>query len=295
MEGNVVDYGKEITPNGFKSLKPGQFDIVLGKGLAEALGANIGDKITVITPDGNVTPAGMVPRLKQFTLVGVLHTKIYEVDNSLAMTHITDAQKLYRLGDAVSGLRLKLANPQDAPAIIQKIVPAELQSQVWINDWTFQNRSYFDAVQIEKRMLFIILLLIIAVAAFNLVSSLVMAVTEKQADIAILRTLGMSPGGIMRIFMVQGAIAGFMGTLIGVILGILLALNVGNIVAFFEGLIGRRLITSQIYFVDYMPSYIKISDVCMIIFAALLLSFLATLYPSWRAAKTQPAEALRYE
>ena len=144
-------------------------------------------------------------------------------------------------------------------------------------------------------MLFIILLLIIAVAAFNLVSSLVMAVTEKQADIAILRTLGMSPGGIMRIFMVQGAIAGFMGTLIGVILGILLALNVGNIVAFFEGLIGRRLITSQIYFVDYMPSYIKISDVCMIIFAALLLSFLATLYPSWRAAKTQPAEALRYE
>lgn len=295
LEGNVVDYGKEITPNGFKSLKPGQFDIVLGKGLAEALGANIGDKITVITPDGNVTPAGMVPRLKQFTLVGVLHTKIYEVDNSLAMTHITDAQKLYRLGDAVSGLRLKLANPQDAPAIIQKIVPAELQSKIWINDWTFQNRSYFDAVQIEKRMLFIILLLIIAVAAFNLVSSLVMAVTEKQADIAILRTLGMSPGGIMRIFMVQGAIAGFMGTLIGVILGILLALNVGQIVAFFEGLIGRRLITSQIYFVDYMPSYIKISDVCMIIFAALLLSFLATLYPSWRAAKTQPAEALRYE
>lgn len=295
LENNVVDYGKDILPNGFNSLNPGKFGIILGKGLAEALGANIGDKITVITPDGNVTPAGMVPRLKQFTLVGVLKTKIYEVDNSLALTHIEDAQKLYRMGEAVSGLRLKLADPQEAPTIIQTIVPANLQSQIWIRDWTFQNRSYFDAVQIEKRMLFIILLLIIAVAAFNLVSSLVMTVTEKQADIAILRTLGLSPGGIMKIFMIQGAVAGFMGTLIGVVVGVVLALNVGRIVAFFEGVIGRRLITSQIYFVDYMPSYIKVSDVCIIVFASLLLSFLATLYPSWRAAKTQPAEALRYE
>lgn len=295
IESNVVDYEKDISPDGFKGLKPGEFDIILGKGLAEALGANIGDKITVITPDGNVTPAGMVPRLKQFTLVGILYTKIFEVDNSLAMTHIADAQKLYRLGDAVSGVRLKLADPQEAPSIIHKIVPGNLQSQIWINDWTYQNRSYFDAVQIEKRMLFIILLLIIAVAAFNLVSSLVMAVTEKQADIAILRTLGMSPAGIMRIFIIQGAVAGFMGTLIGVILGVTLALNVGKIVALIEDLVGRRLITSQIYFVDYMPSYIKVSDVCVIAFAALLLSFLATIYPSWRAAKTQPAEALRYE
>lgn len=295
LENNVVDYGKDILPNGFNSLNPGKFGIILGKGLAEALGANIGDKITVITPDGNVTPAGMVPRLKQFTLVGVLKTKIYEVDNSLALTHIEDAQKLYRMGEAVSGLRLKLADPQEAPTIIQTIVPVNLQSQIWIRDWTFQNRSYFDAVQIEKRMLFIILLLIIAVAAFNLVSSLVMTVTEKQADIAILRTLGLSPGGIMKIFMIQGAVAGFMGTLIGVVVGVVLALNVGKIVAFFEGVIGRRLITSQIYFVDYMPSYIKVSDVCIIVFASLLLSFLATLYPSWRAAKTQPAEALRYE
>lgn len=295
LEGKVVDYGAGMPKNGFASLKPSEFGILLGKDLAEALGANIGDKITVITPDGNVTPAGMVPRLKQFTLVGVVKTKIYEVDNTLALTHISDAQKLYRLGNNVSGLRLKLADPQNAPDVIRKIVPPKLQNEIWIRDWTFQNRSYFDAVQMEKRMMFIILLLIIAVAAFNLVSSLVMAVTEKQADIAILRTLGLSPAGVMRIFMIQGAVAGFLGTFFGTLFGVTLGLNIGRIVAFFEHLTGKHLIPSQIYFVSYLPSDVEFTDVCTIAVISLLLAFVATLYPSWRAAKTQPAEALRYE
>ncbi|WP_373753724.1 lipoprotein-releasing ABC transporter permease subunit [Neisseria weixii] len=294
-EKNVVDYGKDMPVGSFDDLKPGSFDIILGEGLAQALGAEPGGKVTVITPEGNVTPAGVVPRLKQFNVVGIVKTGVYEVDNSLAMTHIQDAQVLYRLGDGVGGLRLKLADPQNAPDFIANLIPAAEQQDVWVRDWTFSNRSYFEAVELEKRMMFIILTLIIAVAAFNLVSSLVMAVTEKQADIAILRTLGLSPVGVMKIFMVQGAFAGFFGTLIGVVCGVLLGWNVGKIVAFFEKLFGVHLINSQIYFIDYLPSDVNMKDVAVIACISLALAFIATLYPSWRAAKTQPAEALRYE
>lgn len=294
-EKNVVDYGSSMPAGSFDDLRPGEFDIILGEGLAQVLGAEMGGKVTVITPEGNVTPAGVVPRLKQFNVVGIVKTGVYEVDNSLAMTHINDAQVLYRLGDGVGGLRLKLADPQNAPAFIRNLIPAAAQDQVWVRDWTFNNRSYFEAVELEKRMMFIILTLIIAVAAFNLVSSLVMAVTEKQADIAILRTLGLAPSGVMKIFMVQGAFAGFFGTLIGVVCGVLLGWNVGKIVAFFEKLFGVHLINSQIYFIDYLPSDVNMSDVGVIAAISLLLAFIATLYPSWRAAKTQPAEALRYE
>lgn len=294
-EKNVVDYGSSMPAGSFDDLRPGEFDIILGEGLAQVLGAEMGGKVTVITPEGNVTPAGVVPRLKQFNVVGIVKTGVYEVDNSLAMTHINDAQVLYRLGDGVGGLRLKLADPQNAPAFIRNLIPAAAQDQVWVRDWTFNNRSYFEAVELEKRMMFIILTLIIAVAAFNLVSSLVMAVTEKQADIAILRTLGLAPSGVMKIFMVQGAFAGFFGTLIGVVCGVLLGWNVGKIVAFFEKLFGIHLINSQIYFIDYLPSDVNMSDVGVIAAISLLLAFIATLYPSWRAAKTQPAEALRYE
>ncbi len=294
-EKNVVDYGSSMPAGSFDDLRPGEFDIILGEGLAQVLGAEMGGKVTVITPEGNVTPAGVVPRLKQFNVVGIVKTGVYEVDNSLAMTHINDAQVLYRLGDGVGGLRLKLADPQNAPAFIRNLIPVAAQDQVWVRDWTFNNRSYFEAVELEKRMMFIILTLIIAVAAFNLVSSLVMAVTEKQADIAILRTLGLAPSGVMKIFMVQGAFAGFFGTLIGVVCGVLLGWNVGKIVAFFEKLFGVHLINSQIYFIDYLPSDVNMSDVGVIAAISLLLAFIATLYPSWRAAKTQPAEALRYE
>ncbi|PSJ79522.1 lipoprotein-releasing ABC transporter permease subunit [Neisseria iguanae] len=294
-EKNVVDYGKDMPVGSFDDLKPGSFDIILGEGLAQVLGAELGGKVTVITPEGNVTPAGVVPRLKQFNVVGIVKTGVYEVDNSLAMTHIQDAQLLYRLGDGVGGLRLKLADPQSAPDFIAGLIPSADRQDVWVRDWTFSNRSYFEAVELEKRMMFIILTLIIAVAAFNLVSSLVMAVTEKQADIAILRTLGLSPAGVMKIFMVQGAFAGFFGTLIGVICGVLLGWNVGKIVAFFEKLFGVHLINSQIYFIDYLPSDVNMKDVAVIACISLALAFIATLYPSWRAAKTQPAEALRYE
>lgn len=294
-EKNVVDYGKNMPAGSFDDLKPGEFDLILGEGLAQALGAEVGGKVTVITPEGNVTPAGVVPRLKQFNVVGIVKTGVFEVDNSLAMTHMRDAQVLYRMGEGVSGLRLKLADPQNAPNFIAHLIPQADQSDVWVRDWTFSNRSYFEAVELEKRMMFIILTLIIAVAAFNLVSSLVMAVTEKQADIAILRTLGLSPGGVMKIFMVQGAFAGIFGTLIGVVCGVVLGWNVGKIVAFFEKLFGVHLINSQIYFIDYLPSDVNMRDVAVIAGMSLALAFMATLYPSWRAAKTQPAEALRYE
>lgn len=294
-EKNVVDYGNNMPVGSFDDLRPGEFDIILGESLAEALGTEKGGKVTVITPKGNVTPAGVVPRLKQFNVVGIVKTGVYEVDNSLAMTHIKDAQVLYRLGDGVGGLRLKLADPQNAPDFTRNLIPKAQQNNIWARDWTFSNRSYFEAVELEKRMMFIILTLIIAVAAFNLVSSLVMAVTEKQADIAILRTLGLAPAGVMKIFMVQGAFAGFFGTLVGVVCGVLLGWNVGKIVAFFEKLFGVHLINSQIYFIDYLPSDVNMRDVAVIATISLVLAFLATLYPSWRAAKTQPAEALRYE
>lgn len=294
-EKNVVDYGSNMPAGKFEDLRPGEFDIILGEGLAQALGAELGGKVTVITPEGNVTPAGVVPRLKQFNVVGLVKTGVYEVDNSLAMTHLQDAQVLYRLAGDAGGLRLKLADPQNAPDFTANLLGAVDKERVWVRDWTFANRSYFEAVELEKRMMFIILTLIIAVAAFNLVSSLVMAVTEKQADIAILRTLGLPPGGVMKIFIVQGAFAGFFGTLIGVVCGVLLGWNVGKIVAFFEKMFGVQLINSQIYFIDYLPSDVNMKDVAVIAAISLVLSLLATLYPSWRAAKTQPAEALRYE
>ncbi|MDO4641115.1 MAG: lipoprotein-releasing ABC transporter permease subunit [Neisseria sp.] len=295
-EKKVVDYSNKMSVGSFNDLKQGEFDIILGEGLAEALGAEKGGKVTVITPEGNVTPAGVVPRLKQFNVVGIVKTGVFEVDNSLALTHLKDAQTLYRMGEnGVNGLRLKLADPQNAPDFTQKLIPAAEKGKVWVRDWTFSNRSYFEAVELEKRMMFIILTLIIAVAAFNLVSSLVMAVTEKQADIAILRTLGLPPSGVMKIFMVQGAFAGFFGTLIGVVFGVLLGVNIGKIISFFEKLTGRQLVNPQFYFIDYVPSYVNPHDVMVIAAISLSLAFLATLYPSWRASRIQPAEALRYE
>ena len=294
-EKKIVEYSKEMPVGSFDDLKPGEFDIILGQDLAETLDVKVGEKITVVTPEGNVTPAGVVPRLKQFKVVGLVKTKIHELNNSLALTHMKDAQVLYRLDENAAGLRLKLADPINAPSFTETLLPKNLQEEVWLRDWTYTNRSYFEAVEMEKRVMFIILLLIVAVATFNLVSSLVMAVTEKQADIAILRTLGLAPSGVMKIFMVQGAFAGFFGTLIGVVCGVLLGWNVGKIVAFFEKIFGVHLINSQIYFIDYLPSDVNMRDVAVISCISLGLAFLATLYPSWRAAKTQPAEALRYE
>ena len=227
----------------------------------------------------------MVPRLKQFTVVGIVKTGFDEADSSLALIHLADAQKLYRTDDAAIALRLRLADPQNAPAVMERLLPAEQRKDLWTQNWTDNNRSYFSAVEMEKRMLTLLLTCIIVVAAFNLVSSLVMAVNEKQSDIAILRTLGLSPRGIMKIFVVQGMVAGVLGTITGVVFGLLLI----------ETLFNVQFVSAKVYFINYLPSDIQLYDVLGITVISLLLSFIATLYPSWSAARTQPAEALRYE
>ncbi|MBR0128786.1 MAG: lipoprotein-releasing ABC transporter permease subunit [Neisseriaceae bacterium] len=283
-----------LTLDTLQKLNAGEFNIILGADLAEALSVNTGDRLTVLTPHGNVTPAGMVPRIKQFNVVEVVPSDIYEISSTLALIHMNDAQKLFRMGEQVTGVRIKLDNPEDAPELAYTL-SSKLQRDVWIRDWSYQNRSYFEAVAMEKKMMVIIMALISLVASFNLVSSLVMTVNEKRSDIAILRTLGLAPSSIMKIFMVQGAIAGFFGTLFGVILGVVIAKNITVIVTWIERLAGRALVDSQVYFLNYIPSDIQVNDVAIIAFISLLLAFVATLYPAWSAAKTEPAEALRYE
>ena len=295
QERKVIDYADKMTAGSFDALKADEFGIILGESLAETLGAKVNEKVTVITPEGNVTPAGVVPRLKQFTVVGIVKTGFDEADNSLALIHLADAQKLYRTDDAAIALRLRLADPQNAPTVMERLLPAEQRKDLWTQNWTDNNRSYFSAVEMEKRMLTLLLTCIIVVAAFNLVSSLVMAVNEKQSDIAILRTLGLSPRGIMKIFVVQGMVAGVLGTITGVVFGLLLAWKIGVIIHWIETLFNVQFVSAKVYFINYLPSDIQLYDVLGITVISLLLSFIATLYPSWSAARTQPAEALRYE
>jgi lipoprotein-releasing system permease protein len=236
----------------------------------------------------------MMPRIKQFTLVGIFQMGMYEYDAGLALIHMEDAQKLYRLGDNVSGVRVKLADMDRAPWVLREMAQS-LHGDFYLSDWTMSHASFFQAVQIEKRMMFIILTLIVAVAAFNIVSTLVMAVTDKQADIAILRTLGASPRSIMLIFMVQGSLIGMIGTALGIVSGVLMALNVENVVPIIERAVGMDLFPADVYYISELPSQLHWPDVWVIGGVALVLSFLATLYPSWRAARIEPAEALRYE
>jgi lipoprotein-releasing system permease protein len=294
LEQNVVEIGLHMVAGRLDSLVPGEFGIVLGSELARVLGASVGDKITLIAPQGLVTPAGIVPRIKQFTVTGIFRIDYSEYDSGLALIHLADAQKLYRMGDAVSGVRLKLKDLFKAREVTRDLF-TRLRGDLYISDWTRSNANYFRAVQIEKTMMFIILLLIVLVAAFNSVSTLVMAVTDKQADIAILRTLGASPGGIMKIFIVQGAIIGLLGTFLGVASGIPTALNIDVIVPFLERLFSVRFLSSEVYYITELPSDLQSGDVIAITLVSLILSFVATLYPSWRAARVNPAEALRYE
>ncbi|MFC4158158.1 lipoprotein-releasing ABC transporter permease subunit [Chitinimonas lacunae] len=294
LENRVTGFAARMAAGRLEALKPDGFGIVLGSVLARSLGVSVGDKLTVYTTQGNVTPAGVVPRLRRFTVVGIVSMDIHLYDATLALIHLSDAQKLFRMGEQVSGLRYKLSDPMGAPAL-RLALERQIDQSLLVRDWTLENVDYFRAVQMEKRMLTLILTLIVAVAAFNLVSTLVMAVTDKQADIAILRTLGASPGSIMRIFMIQGASSGIFGTLCGVLFGVLVAYNVGDIVAFLERLFGVQFLSASVYMITKLPSEIQSEDVVTIAIVSLLLSFIATLYPSWRASRVNPAEALRYE
>lgn len=292
-EENVTAMAATLRQGNLEQLRPGEFDIVFGGELARAMGVGIGDKVMVIVPQGTVTPAGVLPRLRAFTVVGIFDSGHFEFDSSLALIHIEDAQKLLRL-IGPSGVRLKLSDMQLAPRVANDLA-GKFGPQMYVRDWSSQNRNWFAAVQTEKRMMFIILTLIIAVAAFNLVSTLVMTVTDKQADIAILRTMGAEPWSIMKIFMMQGLVIGIIGTLSGVGLGCLIAANIDVIVPFIERVLGTQFLPRDIYFINALPSDLRMTDVLRIGAISFSLALLSTLYPSWRAAKVKPAEALRYE
>lgn len=294
LETGVSEVIQKLTQGSAHDLKAGDFGILLGDALANQLGLQLGDKVTLVAPKGRVTPAGLLPRLKRFTVQGVFKLGMYEYDNSLAVIHLADAAKLLQLGDGVSGLRVALDKAIEAPEIRQALIE-HTEGQFLIRDWTQEHRNFFGALKVEKRVMFVILTLIIMVAAFNIVSTLIMLVTDKQADIAILRTLGLSPGGVMKIFMVQGTVIGTIGTLLGAVLGVLTALNVQTIVAFIEGLFGVTFFPADVYLISGFPSELRISDTVNVVLLSLALSFLATFYPAWRASKLQPADALRYE
>jgi lipoprotein-releasing system permease protein len=292
-EATVTELAAQLRDNTLSRLVPRQWGIVLGSELARQLGVRSGDNVTILAPGGQVTPAGVVPRLKQMTVVGTFDSGHYEYDSTLALIHLEDAQRLFRV-EGPTGVQLRLKDLHQAPQVAHAL-SAALGSQVYVRDWTRTNRNWFSAVQLEKRLMFIILTLIVAVAAFNLVSTLVMTVTDKRADIAILRTLGASPRSVMSIFMIQGAASGVIGTLAGVAFGLLIAFNVGTIVPFIERLLNTSFLPGSIYLISSMPSEPQSADIVPIALISLLLSFVATLYPSWRASRVQPAEALRYE
>ena len=291
-EGEVTELAT-ANAQAIAQLLPGEFRVVLGAELARALGVGVGDVVTLIAPSGQVTPAGVVPRLKQMTVAGTFDSGHYEYDSALVLLHHQDAERIFRL-EGPTGIRLKLKDLHQARAVAHQLA-ASLSGDLLIRDWTQQNKTWFAAVELEKRMMFIILTLIVAVAAFNLVSTLVMTVTDKRADIAILRTLGASPRSIMGIFVVQGAMVGVIGTLSGLLLGLAIAVNIDVIVPALESLLQANFLPKDIYLISKMPSDPQSSDILPIAIISLVLSFLATLYPSWRASRVNPAEALRYE
>jgi lipoprotein-releasing system permease protein len=299
-EDKVANLGKSMRVGSLNDLRAGEFGIILGTDLAYNLGAQMGDKVVVMAPQGQFTPAGVVPRLKQFTVIGLFSSGMQEYDAGLALIHMDDAAKLYRMDNKVSGVRLKLDDLFIAPNVAASISkdlnqPSNPTGAYYVTDWTQQHSNFFKAVQMEKRVMFIILTLIVAVAAFNIVSTLVMAVTDKRADIAIMRTFGASPASIMAIFIVQGALIGLIGTLIGAVFGVIVALNIDVIIPFIEGLFHIQFLAKDVYQISEVPSDLIWSDVTTIVIVSFVLSLLATLYPSWRASKINPAEALRYE
>ena len=293
-EERVADFAAYMKVGSLDDLRAGGFGIVLGRDLAFALRVQPGDKVTLIAPQGLVTPAAVLPRVKQFEVVGLFEAGMYEYDSGLALIHMADAQTLYRLGDEVTGVRLKVDDLFAAPRVARELAGL-IEVPGFVNDWTRSHANFFRAVQLEKTMMTVILFLIVAVAAFNIVSTLVMAVQEKLADIAILRTLGASPASIMAIFVLQGAIIGLVGLIAGVAGGLLLANNLDVVIPAIEGLTGATLWNKEVYYISELPSKVLASDVITIVSLSFVLTLIATLYPSWRAARVNPAEALRYE
>lgn len=294
-EDKVADFGGYMQSGDFHALQAGRFGIVLGRDLAFALRVQLGDKVTLIAPQGLVTPAAVLPRVKQFEVVGIFEAGMYEYDSGLALVHVADAQALYRLGDAVSGVRLKLDDLFAAPRVARELALMISEPGLIVADWTRSHANFFRAVALEKTMMTLILFLIVAVAAFNIVSTLVMAVQEKYADIAILRTLGASPASIMTIFVLQGSIIGVVGLLTGVAGGLAIAGNLDVVIPALETVTGATLWNKEVYYIDELPSKVLTSDVVSIVSVSFVLTLLAAIYPSWRASRVNPAEALRYE
>lgn len=296
LERNVSIIDNFMKQGKLDDLTPGSFGIVIGDKAATKLGVGLGDKVTFVAPEVSVTPAGMFPRMKRFTVVGIFHVGAGELDGYLGVTNLQDLAKMHRWKpDQVQGLRLKFDDLFQAPRAAWNIAQQLGDDRFYARDWTRTHGNLYQAIRMEKAMIGLLLLLIVAVAAFNIISTLVMVVNDKKGDIAILRTLGATPGTIMRTFMVQGTVIGVVGTAIGAVLGILAALNVSAAISALERLLGHKFLNADVYFIDYLPSQVQSQDVIMVCAAALVLSFLATLYPAWRAARTQPAEALRYE
>ena len=294
MEEAVSGIGAVMQTGTLAELAPGDFNIVLGVELADALRVGVGDKVTVTLAQGMVTPAGVVPRTKRFTVSGIYRVGMYEFDRRLAFININDAQRLYRMRDTVSGIRLAVTEIYEAPAIVREVA-LENGKLVLVSDWTRRHVNFFRSIQITKSILFVILMMVIAVAAFNIVSTLVMVVKDKQADIAILRTIGARPMSILKIFITQGCIVGIVGTLAGVGLGMLLALNLETIIGSLESVFGIKFLAADVYFISDLPSDLKYGDVALVAGIALALALISTIYPAWVAAKTAPAEALRYD
>lgn len=293
-EPRVSEVANKIIAGSIDGLQEGAFGIVLGSELATYLDARVGDKVMLIAPEANVTPVGVLPRLKRFSVVGISKVGMYEYDRSLAVMHIDDASKLLRLEGGVTGVRLRLSDMFESYSVARDLA-SQVGQEFWVSDWTFRHANFFRAVKTEKTVMFVILTLIVAVAAFNIVSTLVMVVTDKQTDIAVLRTLGASPMDIMAIFLVQGSVIGVVGTVLGAVGGVTLALNVETLVPWIEQILGQQFLDPSVYYISSLPSELNWDDVLKISGMSLLLSVLATIYPAWRASRIQPAEALRYE
>ncbi len=294
IEGRVSEVGEKMVSGSLQSLAPGEFGVVLGRELAQFLGVFRGDTLTVITPEASVTPVGVLPRMRRFTVVGIYQVGMYEYDRTMAFMHVADAGKLFRQGDGVTGVRLRLQDMFESRRVASELAE-QVGPQLWVSDWTHKHANFFRAVQTEKTVMFVILTLIVAVAAFNIVSTLVMVVTDKQADIAILRTLGATPRSILWIFLIQGGAIGVLGTLLGVAGGVGLSLNVTTLVPALESLFQVKFLSPDVYYISDLPSDMHWTDVVRVAGLSFLLTLTATIYPARRAARTQPAEALRYE